>query len=207
MQSLLERYSVFYNSLTAKEREQFQSRVFLYTLGTDWTPIAFPEDVLPPDIQMMLAAQAVTLTFRKPQFLFHKFEKIIVYPMPFPSPEYQFNHASELYPADGCLLFSAREVVAGFLQPGRMYNVGLHEFARVFVLTYPDAPYPVFDGLDVWPRLKLVSELTRDQVEQMIGIAGVDVLPVAIHHYFTYPERFRVAFPDETPIFDQIFSA
>lgn len=207
LKKMLEKFCLFYNRLTPDDQVKFRQRIGLYILATDWTPMGFPEDNLPPDLQLMLAAQAITLSFRKPEFLFPRFEKIIIYPTSFHTPEYQFLHASELYAADGCLIFSGQHVVASYVQPGKMYNVGLHEYAKVFVLTYPDEAYPELEAEDVWPRLQLVSGLSREQVESATGIAGIDALPVAIHHYFMYPERFQVAFPEEAPIFEQIFSA
>jgi hypothetical protein len=203
---LLEQSSGFYRRLGQADRTLFRNRLGLFIMANDWTPMGFPEDTMPPDVQMMLGAQAIMLTLRKPVFLFPKFEKVIIYPFPFPSPEYQFAHASELFERDGCLLFSAKQVVAGFMTEGRMYNIGLHEYARVFVLTYPDEPYPDFESAGQWEKLAAATGMGREHVESVIGLAGVSALPVAIHHFFTFPDQFKAAFPEESGIFEKIFS-
>lgn len=204
---LLERHCVFYQGLSPAEKQRFRDRIVLFRMGTDWMPMGWPEEALPPDVKLALAAQAVTVTFGKPSFLFDQFEKVIVYPYPFPSPEHPYLHASELYAEDGCLLFSADQLMPAFLQPGQRYNIGLHEYARAFAITWPEEPFPAFEAPDVWEKLESVSRLTRDKIETTVGLAGVEALPVAIHHYFTYPERFRAVFPEEAVVFDQMFKS
>lgn len=201
----LERFCGFYKRLDAAEKKRFRERVGLFHSGTDWTPMAWPDDVLPPDVTLALAAQAVTLTFHRPQFLFEKFEKVLIYPKPFATPEYPFMHASELYEPDGCLLFSAEQVMAGFVQPGA-YNLGMHEYAKAFVHNYPHEPYPDLSAPDTWGRLQAVGGFPREQVDEITGIAGVEPLPVAIHHYFIFPEKFRQVMPQQAATFDQIFN-
>ncbi|MCC6283545.1 MAG: hypothetical protein IT262_23265, partial [Saprospiraceae bacterium] len=143
--------------------------------------------------------------FHKDTFLFEQFEKNIVYPAPFSTPEYPFDHASELYAEDGCLLFSGRQVLAAFMQPLSWYNVALHEYARVFVLAYPKEPWPVFSDENIWEQLEKAGGMPRAHVESVIGLAGADPLPVAIHHYFTFPEGFRKALPEVSGVLDGIF--
>ncbi|MEZ4893439.1 MAG: hypothetical protein R2778_10550 [Saprospiraceae bacterium] len=106
--------------------------------GQQRTPIAWPEDNLPHDIELVLAAQAVTLNFHKEQILFPAFEKVIVYPKPFPSPEHPYPHSSELYEPDGCLIFSAENLMRAFFNPGKLYQVGLHEYAKAYLLANPE---------------------------------------------------------------------
>lgn len=200
----LGRFCGYYRRLGAAEKKRFRERVVLFQMGTDWEPLAWPDDVLPPDVTLALAAQAVTLTFNRPKFLFDKFEKVLVYPKPFATPEYPFMHASELFEPDGCLLFSAEQVMEGFLKPGA-YNIGLHEYARAFLRTYPAEPYPDLSAPDTWEKLQLAGGFPREQVDAIIGIADVEPLPVAIHHYFIFPEKFRQVFPKQAATFDQIF--
>jgi Mlc titration factor MtfA (ptsG expression regulator) len=205
LEKMLARFCGFYQRLPEAEKQRFRERLMLFQMGTDWEPLAFPEDNLPADVQLALSAQAVSLTFGREQFLFEKFEKVIVWPRPFPTPEYPFDHASELYEADGCLLFSAEQVLKAFVEPARWYNVGLHEYARAFVLSYPSEGWPALAESDVWEKLEAASGMSRAHLEAVIGLAGVEALPVAIHHFFTFPERFARAFPAENQLFSKIF--
>lgn len=202
---LVERSAPFYKNLPPLEKRRFRARVALFNMNLDWTPIAFPEDELPPDLSTMISIQAATITFWKNDFLFKKFEKVIVYPLPFPSPEYPFPHSSELYEADGCLIFSARELALGCMQPNRYYNIGLHEFARAYIMLHPDANWPLPSEEDIWDQLSHVSGMDRGSIEQTIGLAGIDVLPVMIHHYYIFPDRFRGSLPNYATQLDQLF--
>ena len=202
---LLHRYCGFYRRLPAAKKLEFQHRVVLFRMGTDWEPMAFEGETVPADVRMVISAQAVITLFRKPDYLYQKFEKVIVYPIPFSTPEYPFDHASELFEPDGCLLFSAEQLMLAFTQPTVWYNVALHEYAKVYMLTYPGEAFPVLDGADVWEKLQAVSDMPRGHVESVVGMAGVDVLPVAVHHYFTFPERFRQEFPEAAAAFGKIW--
>lgn len=203
---LLERFSRFYQALSPENRRKFRTRVAMFRMGTDWEALAFEDESVPPDVQLALASTAVMLTFPLEQFLLPKFEKVIVYPRPFPTPEHPYDHASELFAPDGCLLFSAEQVVQAFAEPSLWYNVALHEYARAYVISYPEKPYPAFTGDDVWEKLEAASGMPRGHVESVIGIKGAEPLPVAIHHHFTFPDRFREIFPQESADFNRIFS-
>lgn len=203
---LLERFSAFYKKLSQADKQKFRDRLVLFRMGTDWEPMAFESETVPADVQLALAHQAVMLTFREEKFLFDKFEKVIVYPLPFSTPEYPFDHASELFEADGCLLFSAEQVMRSFTEPTSWYNVGLHEYAKAFALSYPEKPYPSFDSEDAWEKLEAASGMPRTHVESVVGLAGVEALPVAIHHFFIFPERFQAVFPQEFAQLKEIFA-
>lgn len=205
--ALLERFSVSYKRLDEAGKLKFRSRVALFTMGTDWEQMAWPDEVLPPDVQTVIAAQAVTVSFHKERFLFDQFEKIIVFPAPFSTPEYPFDHASELFAEDGCLLFSARQVMMAFMQPGSWYNVALHEYARVYARAYPKEHWPVLPEETIWEKLEEVSGMQRSHVESVIGLAGTEPLPVAIHHYFTFPESFKKVMPEAFEALESVFMA
>jgi len=205
LRALLERCSVFYLRLDAAEKKRFRERTALFMMGTEWTPMGWPDETVPPDVQFALATQAVTLTFNRPRFLFDKFEKVVVYPLPFPSPEHDVVHTSELYQEDGCLLFSAEQLMQAFMQPGVMYNIGLHEYAKAFVLTYPHETYPDLTADDTWDNLQAASRMSLEHIESVVGLPIEDPLPVAIHHYFTFPDSFRAVLPDKAATLDKIF--
>lgn len=197
----------FYRSLSATEQRRFRGRIALFNMGVDWEPLAFPEDNLPPDVQVAIATPAVMLTFYREKFLFDQFEKVLVFPRPFPTPEHPYNHTSEMHQADGCLLFSAEQVMLAAAQPGQRYNVAMHEYAKVFMLQYPQEPWPILDPETSWSKLEQVSGMSRAYVESVIGLAGVDALPVAVHHYFYFPERFAAVFPEVYTTFRGIFAS
>jgi Mlc titration factor MtfA (ptsG expression regulator) len=196
----------FYRAMDENQKKNFRTRVFLMRNAIDWTAVAFPEDNVPDDVQLAISTQATRLTLKKSPFLFDQFEKVVVYPRPFLSPEYPFNHSSELYAADGCLIFSADEAMHGFMEEGKTYNVVLHEYAKAFKINFPEEKLPEFsDAVETWEKLESISKMTRKEIESIIGIAGLEAFPVAVHHYIVFRERFKDVFANEFKAFEEIF--
>lgn len=204
---LLERFCRPYQRLDAAGQQQFRERVALFCLATDWTPMVWPEETVPPDVQTALAAQAVAITLGREDFLFEPFEKVIVYPGPFPTQVHPVAHASELYQPDGCLLFSAKQVMMAFTQPDQWFNVALYEYARAFIHLHPTEAWPDLSGSQTWRQLEKVSNMPQAHVESVIGLPDADVVAVAIHHYFNFRESFTAQLPEEELAFRQIFRA
>lgn len=207
MRQTLERVSVFYSNLSEAEKIRFEGRVALFRMGTDWTALDWPEDDLPPDVELALAVQAITITFGRDEFLFRRFEKVIVYPRQFPSPEHPYFHSSELYEPDGCLIFSAENMMLGFYKPAENYNTGMHEYARAFARWFPEEEWPDFQDISIWDKLNDISGMDREKVEKAVGLAGIEPLPVAIHHYFNFPESFKKCDEELFSRLERIFAA
>jgi hypothetical protein len=203
--TFLEKYNAHYRSLGIDQQKAFRTRVFLQRNAIDFTAVAFPEDNVPDDVQLAIATQAARFTMNKKAFVFDQFEKVVVYPRPFLSPEYPFNHSSELYEADGCLIFSAHEVMHGFMQEQTSYNVVIHEYARAYQINFPEELLIFSDDTETWEKLEKVSKMSRKDIETTIGIAGAEVFPVAMHHCFVFRAQFEVEFPEESKVLSKVF--
>lgn len=200
---LLVKHHPFYQTLSTEDKEKFRDRVALFMLANDFK--AQGTDAVPEDIKGVISSNAVHLTFRQSNFLFPKFETIVVYAHPFPSPQYpQKEHVSELYEEDGVLLFSADHLMFGFTQPRQYYNIGLHEYAHAFVLSHKDWPWPKLEE-ETWKALERISGFPKSGIFQWINRPDVELLPAAIVHYFTFPESFGAVLPDIKTAFDGIF--
>ncbi|MBL7826417.1 MAG: hypothetical protein JNJ57_07295, partial [Saprospiraceae bacterium] len=50
MQEMLSRFCPFFQRLSPEQKIRFEGRVALFRMGTDWTPLSWPDDApLPPD--------------------------------------------------------------------------------------------------------------------------------------------------------------
>lgn len=102
-QLLRQRYP-FYMGLSPEDKLKFRQRVALFRLAKDFMPQGMEE--VPEDVQWFAALSGVHLTFGWEEYLLPQYEKIIVYPHPFPSPQYPDRfHASEVFPEDGVVIF------------------------------------------------------------------------------------------------------
>lgn len=203
LRSFLNKFSLFYQRLDAAEQIRFEQRAALFLMGTEWVGQGW--ESVPKDVQLVLASYGVQLNFHTEDLLFEKFEKIIVYQHPFPSPAHPTWHHSEIYEPDGCMLISAEQLLQGYVAPKEHYQIGLHEYAKIFILSHPDLPWPTVSEA-AWADLEKINGMGRKHVEAMVGLPVVDALPVALHHYFTFPVEFRAVLPMLTAAFDAIFS-
>lgn len=194
----------FYQRLPEGEKKRFRNRVALFAMGSEFIPQGMEK--VPDDLQHMIAACAVTLTLGEETFLFKKFENIIVVPRPAPTPQYpEHYHASEVYEPDGAILFSAEQLALGFMQSKQYYNIGLHEYARVFMLSNPKIEFPNFDET-IWESLERISGFSRAWINKWINRPDIEPLPVSIAHFFMFPEAFRKELPEVFDTYRKIFN-
>jgi len=197
MRLMFNQKSKFYQPLSADEKTRYRDRIGLYLMANDFMPMgAFKEgDGVPMDIRTFIAAAAVRLSFGKEDFLMSKFERIIVYPGAFPSPQYPENyHASEIYEEDGVVMLSANHIMEVFFQPTQFYNVAIHEYSKVFMKSYKEWENPQV-GENFWEELEQISGMSKDYIHQFINLPEIDPIPVSIHHFFKFPEKFVQVLP------------
>ncbi len=204
IQRLLDDYFMFYKKLSPDLKKIFRQRTALYLLGNEFIRPVHPDDpdatanrkMVPEDLKAAVAATAVQLSFGKPDFMTGKFENIIIYPHPFPTPQYgDAFHTSEIYEPDGVILFASDILMAGFNSPQNYFSIGLYEFARIFKMMYPSVSYPVF-GDNIWEDFEKISGKSRTVIESTVGLTHLDIWGVAVYHFFTFADRFQKQLPD-----------
>lgn len=201
VEKALQRFCGFYQRLDSAGQKTFRDRLALTRMSTEWLTKNMPDENVPPDIQTAIATQSVIITWRQPEFLFHHYEKVIVSPDAFLSPEFPYRHHSETYAPENCILLSAKSVMESFAQPNQQFNVALYEYAKIFLSKYPLVPAP---PAVEWEALERISGWSRQVVEMSIGIAGIDALPVALCLYHLFPEAFRRELVDMAEVFDKV---
>jgi Mlc titration factor MtfA (ptsG expression regulator) len=194
LRGLLERFLPYYQRLAEPEKKRFRHRVALYIEANDF--MAKGMDEVSPDLKVVAAACAVQLTFGKRDFLLNRFEHLIFFPQPFPSPQYPENyHASEIYEEDGAILFSAEQLMKGFFTPHKFYNIGLHEYAKVFERSCPALTFPALADTH-WQELQQISGFTREWIREWINLEDIPLRAVSIAHFFAFPQQFYTLLPD-----------
>lgn len=192
------KYSPYYQRLPEKLQLRFRQKVAMFMLGVDFkTPDE--EGTVPGDIKAALGASVVPMILGTETLLFEPFEQVVVFPMPFPSPQYPARlHLSEIYAPDGVALFSAEHLLKGFVQPEHYFSIGLYEYARIFLhlREKQNLPSPMPEATD-WPLIEQIAGYSRARIAQWINLEETEiVLPaVAITHFFLFPERFRAVLP------------
>jgi len=189
----LEKYHDFYRSLDAEQAKEFRRRLILIRMAKDFKSQA--QDDMPEEIRLVYAANLAHLTFGLDDFILPDYETVVVYPRPFPSPTYpEVFHASETFDEDGVLLFAAQQLLNGFTQSKRFYNLCLHEQAVALMHSHPDWAWPGF-GEETWEQLSALSGFTREGITEWIGRPDVELEAVAIVHFLQYPRPMMTQLP------------
>lgn len=189
----LEKYHDFYRSLTKEQAGEFRRRLVLIRMAKDFKSQA--QDDMPEEVRLVYAANLAHLTFGLDDFLLPDYEAVVVYPRPFPSPTYpETFHASETFDEDGVLLFAAQQLLNGFTQPERFYNLCLHEQAVALMHSHPDWEWPTF-GEDTWEALNQISGFNRETLTEWIGRPDVELVAVAIVHVLQFPRQTMAQMP------------
>ncbi|MEM8528849.1 MAG: zinc-dependent peptidase [Bacteroidota bacterium] len=199
LQKMIEKQSAFYQRLSEDGKQKFRERMALNMMNWDFMPMVI--ETIPEDLKAALAANVVHLTFGQEEYHFEEFEKVIIYPTAFPSPQFpkQF-HTSEIYPEDGVLMFAAEHLLKGFIQPHLYYNSGLHEAIQIFLHLYSEKPYPNLPE-DIWEQLAIISNFPEAGIREWIGLEEINPLAVTICHFLMFPEQFNQTLPE---VYDQL---
>lgn len=203
MQLLLTKNFDFYKHLAADEKKRFRDRMSLYMLANEFMPAPGMEGVA-TDVKGFIAASLVQLTFGLEDYRLTKFEHIITYPKPFPSPQYPENfHTSEIFEEDGVIMFSIRQLMQGIFEKSH-YHIGLHEYANAFINSY-QLDYPQMTA-DIWEKLEAISGFSKTAIHDYINLPEIDPLAVSIHHFFRFPEQMKIQMPKTYDRLTQIFN-
>lgn len=200
----LQTYSPFYNSLSDESQRNFERRMSLFILGKEFGSMGEEKRELPEDLKGIIANNAIQLTFGRPDFLFDKFDRIVVYKHPFPTPSKQYLHTVETETEDGTLIFSMEHLVPGMLRKGEFYNIGLHGFIDAFLHENQKINYPNIDHI-TWQQLEKISGFSIENILATTGLKEVNKLTVAINHYVTFFDHFSKELPKETQHLNEIF--
>lgn len=193
----------FYQNLSLENKKRFRDRLGLFIIAKDFKPQG--TDSVPEDIKAIIAANAIHLTFGLEDYLLDKFEHIVVYPKPFPSPAFPKHfHASETFEEDGVTLFAAEPLLQSFVKPRQYYNIGLHEYAQAFILSNPNQLWPRLED-DIWEKLEQVSGFSKEAIHRWINLEEIDPLPVSIVHFLVFPQQFKTQLPKIFQSYSGIF--
>ena len=203
LRHMLETKVEFYQDMHPFVRKKFRERVMLFIEATDFKVQV--SDEFPSDMKICIAASAVQLLMGRGDYHFPKYENVILYPHPFPSPQFPEHwHNTEYFTEDGVVMFAAQPLLLGFITPKKYYNIALHQYAEVYQLSYPEIKYPDLEE-SAWERLAGISGFSKEIITKTIGLPDVSLFAVATVHYFIYPKKLAAAWPELANDLEAIF--
>ena len=118
----------FYRNLTPKRKLYFEHRVITFIAHKEF--IGRKELEVTHEMQLLIAATAVMLTFGMKSYLIQILERIIIYPKAFYSTTNDADHKGEFNPKLNAIVFSWEDFLKGYEIENDNLNLGIHEFTH-----------------------------------------------------------------------------
>jgi Mlc titration factor MtfA (ptsG expression regulator) len=192
---LLERYD-HYERLSPALRRRFEDDLRVFLSETRITGVGSEAS---PELRLLVAASAVTLSLGWPAAEWDQLTEVLLYPDDFDR-DYGAGHerAGEAH-AWGTVILSVPTLLESFEHDRDGYHVGLHEFAHLL-----DVEQAEFDGMPgglasgdrrAWAAL-VPAEIERIRARRSVlddyGAEGpVEFFPVAVEAFFERPQALR----------------
>jgi Mlc titration factor MtfA (ptsG expression regulator) len=191
----------FYNRLSAKNKMYFEHRLRKFVahyqfLGKDI--------VITEQMEVLIAATYVMLTFGMRKYLIRLFKKIIIYPSSYFSTVNQEYHKGEFNPWMKAIVFSWEDFMLGHQTSNDNINLGLHEFSHVLhfhCLKSKDPSAIVFydefnEVVKYYKDPNLNEELREKGYFRMYAYENqFEFLAVILEHFFETPAVFKKMHP------------
>jgi len=193
MYQLFDKTSVFFRSLTKEEQTRFGERVSLFVKAKEFFGQGMEK--VAEDLKYMVAFYAILLTWNREDYLFDEYDRIVFYLHPFLTPNHNEHvHTYEVEHTDGTIILSVDQLVMGFLSPEKYYQTGLHAMAETYFACYLIKDFPVVDD-NIWSDLEEISTISKERIENHIGVKQKDPGPMVVHHFISYAGKFEEKLP------------
>ena len=200
----LEKYSTFYGSLNKEDQLLFQQRVALFLESKDFILKAAEDHKLPEQYKLMSIHEALRILWGKENFLFENYDRVILYPHAFPTPDHKYLHPYEVHYSDGIILMSKPHVENGYFNPNQYFNVSLYTWVVAHMKETKHQGYPMINATEIF-QLDDILPYPTLKISELLGERLVMSQALYAYVYFMYPEDFNKKFPSLKSQFDEVF--
>jgi MtfA peptidase len=205
--ALLEHHVSFYSALSAGDRSTYETDIAIFLAehrieGVD-------DVVITREVELLVAATAVRLIFRRPDWEYRDFGTILVYPGGFRTDgTYSTDVTGDetvavgLVHSTGNVILSLPHLMAGFKADNDGLNVGYHEFAHVLDGYRPDGiPTSLALGsyrpwVEVMQREFEKVHKGRSVLRSYAGTDPAEFFACSVEAFFEQPAKVREKAPD-----------
>jgi Mlc titration factor MtfA (ptsG expression regulator) len=123
----------YFNALRPDHKKEFKERLLYFITFKEFIPRGDLK-VISREMQLLIGATAIMVTFGFRNLKLKHFSRILVYPDDYYSTINKKYHQGEVNPRLGIIVLSWKRFVEGFLNPNDGINLGLHEMAHALKL-------------------------------------------------------------------------
>ncbi len=204
---ILSKYVTFYSSMTEDDKRTYEADIAIFLEEHTITGV---DDVeITRKVQLLVAATAVRLVFKRPEWEYRDFGDILVYPGGFRTDgSYSTDlrgcssAAAGLVHSSGSVILSLPHLLRGFQHDNDGYNVGYHEFAHVLDGYHPDG---VPDELSLGAYRPWIEVMQREfekvhkgksMLRQYAGTNPAEFFACSVEAFFEKPEMMKKKAPE-----------
>jgi len=185
--------SIFYKSLDENGRQKFETRAALFLESKDFLLKAFEDHKLPEQYKLLAIHEALRITWNHEDFLFENYDRIILYPHAFPTPDHKYLHPYEVHHSDGIVLMSKPHVENGYFNPAQYFNVSLYTWIVAHMKETKHTGYPMINANDI-EKLNPILPYPTAKIKELLGERLVFSQALYAYVYLMYPEKFKNEF-------------
>lgn len=198
--------SSFYVSLNDEQKIKFENRVYVFARFKGFKWVRSEKKELPQDMKLLIASNAVQITFHQEEYLFDKFDHYFAYNHDFPTPNKQFLHSVEVNMEDKIAIFNIEVLSNSQNVNNKIFNIGLFAFAEIFISLNPQKMYPEINKDVFWEDIELISEISKEKIIGTIGYEPETLTPVLVTIFFMYNQSFKDKNPENFEKLCSIFN-
>lgn len=190
----------FYRALPIRSQKLFRRRVRVFLEGRTFH--GRHGIVVTEEMQVLLSACAVKITFGLDHFVLDSFQNIFIYPKEYYSNNTGNMHKGETHPV-GAIVFSWKDFLHGIENEADNLNLGLHEFSHAFVLELKKGNIPDEKLAEHFLELKRI--IFKPEIREAVVQHGylreyadenyMEFFAVCIESYFETPDQFNQHMP------------
>lgn len=182
MRSLLLNTAPHFKAMTPLQQLLVEDRMMRWIIKKDF--IDKNEQEAPEDVKYILAYYAILLTIHQEAYNYDGLDRVVFYHHPFLTPHFMDEaHIAELEKEDGSIIIAVPNLLKGHLEKG-YYNIGLHLMAEAYQHCY--LRQGVAWSEDIWTTLESISSMSKEVIDDYIGLPVLNPWPVAVHHQVTF---------------------
>lgn len=211
MRQMLFKYLRYYRHLTDKQRKVFDHRVATFLRGKKF--VARHGMELTPEVEALIAATAVKISFGLGAYRLPHFHTILVYPEEYFSTIRQQHHKGEVN-AGGIIVLSWKAFAEGHADPDDGLNLGIHEFAHALFFEnlkangeqYFIEPEVLQHWFDVaFRQVGQLAKMVTPTMREYAYSSKEEFWAVSTEVFFEQPQRMQVELPEYYECMKQVY--
>lgn len=171
----VERLSPFYQGLDVAGKKKFLDRVSLYIIANEFILRGIEDNMTPPDdLKALFAVPLVELTFNEEEnWRLKKFERLVLYPTSFPSPQNHDLHACEMETEDGVIIIALDLAKRWLDAPTKVFSLIHYQMGMAYLWSFPDKRSALKGKMDE-QMLEQKTGMTAEELKQYLGLEKLD---------------------------------